>query len=77
MSAVRPTDNTGLLVDEFIRYATQHLTTVTGIITTTSLYPPLGTPGPGIVNWTGYTVPPASPSVSTTQVDTSAIEMTS
>ena len=76
MSAVRPTDNTGVIVDEFIRYATQHLTTITGIITTTSLYPPLGTPGPGIINWTGYTVPPASPSLSVGQVDTSAIEMT-
>jgi putative chitinase len=76
MSAVRPTDNTGVIVDEFIRYATQHLTTVTGIISTTSLYPPLGTPGPGIINWTGYTVPPAAPSIPIGQVDTSAIEMT-
>jgi len=63
MSAVRPTDDTGLIVDEFIRYATQHLNTVTGIISTTSLYPPLGTPGPGIINWTGYTVAPATLSV--------------
>jgi putative chitinase len=76
MSAVRPTDNTGVIVDEFIRYATQHLTTVTGVISTTSLYPPLGTPGPGIINWTGYTVTPAAPSIPIGQVDTSAIEMT-
>jgi hypothetical protein len=60
MSAVRPTNNTGLIVDEFIRYATQHLNTVTGVISTTSLYPPLGTPGPGIINWTGYVVTPSS-----------------
>jgi hypothetical protein len=60
MSAIKPTDNTGLIIDEFIRYATQHLNTVTGVISTTSLYPPVGTPGPGVINWTGYTVAPAS-----------------
>lgn len=76
MSAIRPTNNTGLIVDEFIRYATQHLNTVTGVISTTSLFPPVGTPGPGIINWTGYIVPPASPSIPIRQVDTSAIEMT-
>lgn len=62
MAAIPPTNNTGLIVDEFIRYATVHLSTISGVATTVSLYPPLATPGPGIVIWTGYTVPPAKPS---------------
>ncbi len=62
MAAIPPTNNTALIVDEFIRYATIHLTTVSGIATTVSLYPPLSTPAPGIVLWVGYTVPPATPS---------------
>lgn len=62
MSAISPTKNTGLIVDDFIAYATQHLTTVGGTITTTSLYPPAGTPAPGILTWTGYFVDPATPS---------------
>jgi hypothetical protein len=65
MSAITPTKNTGLIVDEFIRYATNHLTTVSGIITTVSLYPPAGTPSPGIVNWSGYSVSPSTPSIQT------------
>jgi GH24 family phage-related lysozyme (muramidase) len=59
MAAINPTDVTALIVDEFIRNATTHLTTVSGIINTLSLYPPSPTPAPGIINWTGYTVPPA------------------
>jgi GH24 family phage-related lysozyme (muramidase) len=59
MAAINPTDNTSLIVDEFIRNATTHLTTVSGIVNTLSLYPPIPTPSPGIVNWTGYIVPPA------------------
>lgn len=62
MSALSPTKNTGLIVDDFIAYATQHLTTVGGTITTTSLYPPAGTPAPGILTWTGYFVDPSKPS---------------
>jgi hypothetical protein len=64
MSAISPTKNTGLIVDNFIAYATQHLTTVGGTISTTSLYPPTGTPAPGILTWTGYFVDPAKPSQS-------------
>ena len=45
-----------LLIDQFVMYATIHLTTISGIINTVSLYPPMGTPGPGIVMWTGYRV---------------------
>ena len=60
MAAINPTDTTALIIDEFIQHATTHLTTVSGIINTLSLYPPSPTPAPGIINWTGYTVPPAT-----------------
>jgi putative chitinase len=55
MSAVQPTKNTGLIVDEFIRYANTHLLTVKGMITTVSAYPGPST-APGIVMWNGYQV---------------------
>jgi putative chitinase len=55
MSAVQPTKNTGLIVDEFIRYANQHLLTVKGMITTVSAYPGPST-APGVVMWNGYQV---------------------
>ena len=61
MSALPPTNNTTIIIDEFIAYATAHLQTVSGIINTISLYPPVGTPGPGIVQWSGYLVPPSQP----------------
>jgi putative chitinase len=61
MSAVQPTKNTGLIVDEFIRYASQHLSTVKGMITTVSGYPGPST-APGVVMWTGYQVPGAKSS---------------
>ena len=62
---IRPTDNTGLIVDQFILAATIHLTTVAGVVQTTSLYPavPSPIPAPGILPWTGYMVPPSTPSV--------------
>ena len=60
MAAINPTDNTSLIVDEFIQHATTHLLSVSGIVNTLSLYPPIPTPSPGIVNWTGYTIPPAT-----------------
>ena len=46
-------------VDALILGITTHLSTVQGLIVTTSLYPtaPAPTPGPGIINWTGYTIP--------------------
>jgi putative chitinase len=55
MSAVQPTKNTGLIVDEFIRYANTHLLTVKGMITTVSAYPGPST-APGVVMWNGYQV---------------------
>jgi LAS superfamily LD-carboxypeptidase LdcB len=63
MGAIQPTKNHKLIIDEFIRYAQQHLNTVSGIVNTVSTYPPLNTPGPGIVNWSGYSVQPANPSL--------------
>ena len=69
MSLIPPTKNTALIVDDFISYATLHLSTVSGIINTVSLYPPVGTPGPGIINWTGYMVTPAKPGGGLDSVD--------
>ena len=62
MSAIEPTNNTGLIIDDFINYANAHLSTISGIINTISLYPPLQTPGPAVIMWSGYTVTPATPS---------------
>lgn len=56
---IPPSTDTKNVIDMFILYAQSHLLTVGGIITTKSLYPPLATPGPGIINWTGYSVTPA------------------
>jgi hypothetical protein len=60
MSILQPTNRTELIVDDFIQYATTHLTTVSGVINTISLYPPLATPAPGVILWSGYTVPPTT-----------------
>jgi len=76
MSAIQPTKNTGLIVDEFIRYATIHLTTVSGMANTVSLYPPLSTPAPGVVLWTGYSVTPATPSVEIPMVEDPIVKVT-
>lgn len=78
MSIISPNNNTSLIIDDFINYATAHLSTISGVINTVSLYPPLQTPGPGVILWTGYTVTPAKPgsSVATVEeVDTTEIEM--
>lgn len=58
-----PTDkfrfDTVVFCDAFITMAKIHLNTVSGIISTTSLYPtaPTPTPAPGILNWSGYYIP--------------------
>jgi hypothetical protein len=62
MSILSPNNNTGLIIDDFINYATAHLSTISGVVNTVSLYPPLATPGPGILTWSGYMVQPAQPS---------------
>jgi GH24 family phage-related lysozyme (muramidase) len=76
MSAVNPTQVTGLIVDEFIRYAQAHLSTVSGVINTISLYQvgPVPTPLPGIITWSGYTVTPSQPSSQPTEDDFPAKE---
>jgi len=53
-----PQPTTDVFIDTFILFATTHLSTVQGMVTTTSLYPavPSPVPGPGIVPWFGYTV---------------------
>jgi GH24 family phage-related lysozyme (muramidase) len=75
MAAINPTNNTGLIVDEFISYATNHLNSVEGIISTVSLYTagpppsPVQIPGPGIINWKGYFISPSTPTKIVTQDD--------
>ena len=67
MAAINSTNNTNVIVDEFISYATSHLNSVQGIISTVSLYAagpppsPVQIPGPGIINWTGYFIAPSTP----------------
>jgi GH24 family phage-related lysozyme (muramidase) len=60
---IPPTTIPQTLVDIFIFYAQTHLATITGFIITNSLYPPFTTPGPGIINWTGYFIDPVPVSV--------------
>lgn len=75
MAAINPTNNTGLIVDEFISYATNHLNSVQGIISTVSLYAagpppsPVQVPGPGIINWKGYFIEPTTRSPIVTEDD--------
>lgn len=75
MSILQPTNRSEIIVDDFIQYATNHLTTISGVINTISLYPPIGTPGPGVVLWSGYTVPPAARTVILPELDTTPIQM--
>jgi len=60
---IPPTGTPKTLIDIFIFYAQSHLPTITGFIITNSLYPPFATPGPGVLNWTGYFIDPAPISV--------------
>jgi len=64
MSVIPPNNNTTLIIDDFINYATAHLSTISGIVNTISLYPPVAAPAPGVLPWTGYQVAPANPSYS-------------
>lgn len=76
MSIISPNNNTSLIIDDFINYANAHLTTIGGVINTVSLYPPLQTPGPGVIIWTGYTITPAQAGGGVEEVDTTEIEFT-
>lgn len=60
---LKPAKKQEVIVDMFILAATIHLFTIGGFIQTTSLYPstPTPIPGPGIINWTGYLIPPTIP----------------
>lgn len=59
----RPTDNSEVFLDQLIASIQAHLPTIKGTYLTTSLYPPLLTPGPGAVPFVGYTIPPAGQGV--------------
>jgi putative chitinase len=56
----KPTDNSEIFLDQLIGSIQTHLPTIKGIYVTTSMYPGL-IPGPGIVFWSGYSIPPAKP----------------
>ena len=62
---LKPAKKQEVIVDMFILAATIHLFTIGGFIQTTSLYPstPTPIPGPGIINWTGYLIPPPIPTL--------------
>jgi putative chitinase len=60
----KPTDNSEVFLDQLISSIQTHLPTIKGTYFTVSLYPPLMTPGPGVVPFIGYTIPPASRGVS-------------
>lgn len=55
---VIPTTKTETFLNAFILAATIHLLGVKGLITTTSLYPPNGTPAKGFINWNVYLLKP-------------------
>jgi hypothetical protein len=58
----KPTDDSAVFLDQLIASIQTHLPTIQGMYLTTSLYPPLLTPGPGAVPFVGYTIPPAEKS---------------
>lgn len=49
-------DNVDGFLNKLIFAANLHLSTVQGYTLTTSLYPPVGTPGPGFIPWSGFSV---------------------
>jgi len=59
-----PTNDTDQFLDMLIMAMNIHLFSIEGIYNTVSLYPgfPQVPPAPGLVQWVGYTVPPASKS---------------
>ena len=55
MSIIDPNKRQILLIDDFIRYAKQHLNTVEGTaFCSTNYITSLGVPAPGVCNWKGY-----------------------
>lgn len=61
-SKIEPTDkfsqSSNVFCDPFVNLAKQHLNTVSGVLSTTSLYPaiPSPIPAPGVIIWSGYSV---------------------
>jgi|TARA_B110000093_G_scaffold180842_1_gene223641 hypothetical protein len=57
---IKPAKKQEIMVNMFILAAMIHLFSIGGFIQTTSLYPsaPSPIPGPGIIPWTGYLIPP-------------------
>jgi hypothetical protein len=58
LPVVIPSDKTETFLNILILAATIHLLGVSGIIQTTSIYPPLGNPAPGVMNWSIYLLKP-------------------
>jgi hypothetical protein len=54
-----PTDDTNLFLDRLVASLQIHSTTIQGMYITISLYPgfPLTPPAPGVLMWTGWTIP--------------------
>lgn len=54
-----PTTDINMFLDRLIMAMQMHLTTISGLYITISLYPgfPLIPPAPGILTWTGFTIP--------------------
>lgn len=75
MSLISPNNNSEILIDDFILYATTHLATIGGTVNTISLYPPTGIPAPGILTWTGYFIPPAKPTTPTTSIPRETLQI--
>jgi hypothetical protein len=55
---VMPSKSNNPYLDVFILQSTIHLQTVSGFCNTISQYPPPATPGPAILPWAGFNVPP-------------------
>jgi hypothetical protein len=53
---ILPNNNSSIFLDLFITSAKIHLTTVSGLFSTISQYPPPAPPAPAIVSWVGYVV---------------------
>jgi hypothetical protein len=51
-----PNTNSEIFLNSFVLSASTHLFQISGIITTISLYPPVGSPAPGFINWNGYII---------------------
>ena len=59
-----PVDDSGLFLDRLIASMMTHAPTIQGLYMTMSLYP--GVPpfvAPGVLPWTGFTIPPSTPGV--------------